>query len=1227
MMGSRGDRSPAKPVGKPWVPAARHVLLGLFLAGSLAACSSGGGGDGGQGGDGPDPGDVIGGGGDASVAFSYPVNGQDDVYVKSQIAVAYRGDVDGDPGLTLAIDGEPVDTDVERDSDQSNIFRLSAAGEGGVERAGLEPNANYSVVNADGDTLFSFTTRGYDGRPGAGDFSVAQLTRIGDRNVPFTAFNPIRARFTSPVDEGSVELCEANETLGNDCTVAVSGPDGAVPGRLTILGSDMTFDPSSDLGDGTPNSRNAADYDSSDLVGGQTYTVAFDGVRSAFGDELATRFDVTPVAISEGDSVDTVQALTITGGSGDSPLDGGARNLVNISSQLIGSNDQPASNADDRGGILTRLAGTTSGSRYNNTFPGLIPAGQQFDLTPLALKLNGEVDTPVDTDNIRVRFINDADVYLASNAPLAGLEDPTKVLLRFDLGISTDVPQDDPIAALSNGVFNQTAMNIVAAGLAVPQENGDIKLTTLGSFPVSVNRTGNAIVDFELELTLPNPSASDTVTVGADSTPPRIIAQYPSACLYTFNTQGFLSLDAVADIAGTTTLSAKESRCEEVSAASSMGQPKAINSFPLTGRPSILFSEPVDPISLVGNIDLMANGASVESRLRAEGASVVIDPVEPLEPDTEYTVTVSNGVADLSGNGLSGAASDFAFTTAPLVVGNDDIVVETAPFIGSISVGLPCALQGGNFADGGDMAGRCVGDKPEPEPTVYDIPLPDADPVVANASPSLTYPVFENPANVDLDIYFSKYVQSDSIDLADGCLIGGNGSQNSNSSATVALQRVDANGACEGVVDGRIALLSQKGSLTRGFSFRPEGHFEPGERYWLVICGSTDSANNVGASSCSGTQSAITGEAGYALNTNPVRSTGNKGASYSQAGTIGTVQLRDDRGEGGPDLIMPFDAVEPTTDFYATTRALPATDTNGNGFFDSSMSPSITDNDDNARETPQAFDDSLGEEKAQPANEVELVYGANGQFGPGTQFPTPPQKAYLSLGRPVAIRSLGPDEDCSAVTQVVQQNGTPDDPSDDQPIVSEVPDSCIPVSLLPGGITAITSTAGLGILSSGRILLRYPNERAEDDPLVAGDPQQGYIVPRCEGTFTYPADSADPNGDTVSEEYDYQPCFVGNLTLTVNGPALSNFGEGQPGIEPVDVLKQQDINVQVFGPVGFEQNGRLVISTRNTNQFQISAALPFGPSTLVSPARVYPGKQALQLVGPAIHGGLSFPVR
>src|SRR5699024_9646823 len=98
-------------------------LVYLILAVTLTACS-GGGGDGG-GDSGPDtPAQQ------AGLIFSYPVDGQENVFVQSQIVLSFEsgGSALAD-SLTLVADGVPVNTAVIQDENQPNIFHLQVAAE------------------------------------------------------------------------------------------------------------------------------------------------------------------------------------------------------------------------------------------------------------------------------------------------------------------------------------------------------------------------------------------------------------------------------------------------------------------------------------------------------------------------------------------------------------------------------------------------------------------------------------------------------------------------------------------------------------------------------------------------------------------------------------------------------------------------------------------------------------------------------------------------------------------------------------------------------------------------------------------------------------------------------------------------------------------------------------------------------------------------------------------
>lgn len=1273
----------------------RAAVIAVCVSGALAACTSGDGGDNGNGNKGEGPG-VSNPGQSAGLIFSYPVDGQTDVYSGSQIAFAFAGDASGKVQLVDA-DGHTVATKLVNQG--NGIFNLRVAD----SDAALTPNTQYAV-KADGkigsgntrfkngQTLFSFTTAPAPGAASKKGFQI--VSHRGDKNdrYPFTQFNPIRAKFSESVDEGSIKLCTGSQALGDDhCTVAITGPNGNVPGRLTVLGRNFVFDPGT--GHVPIVSDDASDYTDQDLAANTSYKVAFSKqVHSAFGDALPSgqrSFSVTPVSIGK----DVIQRLSIgDAGDGSNPLNGRARNAVELSSQLIGSYDLVASQLPNRGGLKVRLAAPGKAD-YKNTFPTELPRGQAFQLSALKLKLGsqlnsdgtyskGQVDTPIALDHLTAQFADDVDAFITANS-LRNIEKPTRVQLRLDLNISGKVPPASPIAALSNGVVNQTVLDITASGIAVPQDNGDVSLVTLGSFPIKVNRDGVATTNFELELTLPA-SADDQPDVRGDQTAPFITAQYPSACGYTFNTVAdngneddvstdedesarplFASGGVVGGVNGTTTLSDMEGNCIDVlgqrrslsamedttnggdaDATYTFDQPWA-NSMPLSARPSVLFSEAIDPQSLDGNVTLMdSDGNIVTTRDYVEGSSVVVNPAEPLAAAATYTLVIGGGITDMSGNAVANTSFPNAgdngvdmitFNTEPMVVPtnsdgsyvdlSDDLsqrpaVRQTAPFITALTPGLACALRRDDNADfwsGGNTAGNCVGDSPTQLGDIPPILVAGGQefPTTAKYEPftgqdvvsaKISYPVFDQPANRPVTAYFSKPVRSDSIRLADGCLIGGDG--NSVTGATVAIQKMNGS-QCTGVVDGALAYLDGSRGLSNGFRFTPSAGFGD-QRYWVVICGSTDAVNTDSPQSQCSSGATVTGQNGLRLNTTPFLGTGTQviGNNASFGNNVatcakdlpGSIQCFDDnRAQGGPDIVMPFEGAPASASYASTTISLPASDTNGNGFFDNTAPDAAfapipfriagqNTAEDRDRDL-RVFDDTFGREYVQQANQVK-VDTIGSIFGFSYN-----EVAFLGGARPIVVEDA--TTNCGPTRNPTFDNGT-------SVVGNGVPANCIPVSLLPGGLTTVTGLLANGIAPTGRILLNFPYA-INDSGESLGQPQQGYIVPRCTGSFK-------------GEDYDYQPCFVAALRLTALGhDGLTSRRTNELAVD----IPEQDIRVNVFGPVAFEQNGRLVISVRNANTFAIAANVkPFGT---VIPAITLPGDQALQLVSESVHGGLAFP--
>lgn len=1199
----------------------RLAALALLAttAAVLPACSSGGGGDNGAN---PPAGEID----VQGLNFTYPFDGQLDVVLDSQIVINFPGKLSGagESALTLQdTDGNAVgpDVTVQTDDDQDNIVRLMADGD-------LEPNTDYQVVAnsniagggarfSSGDVLFSFRTRPLEGRPAAGDFAITSLSPgeqndlTPNRSSKFTEFNAIRVVLNEPVDPATV----------NDASFMVTGPDGnqvttgsngnAVDARLTASGRYIVFDPVEDLAPGE-------------------YTIKYtDAITSVFGKALTagtikrTVLDVGEdttdqlLVIEERSSNSDVEALP------DDFLGGGKTNNVNIVSQLIGSNDQPVVGPEDvstsippiRNRVKTTLA-TPGQPGFGDVFPAVIRGGQRFQLTNLTLALGGGIPTPVISGPIDVNFPNDVDVYLQSN-DYRNIETPTAVRLRLDLSIGTLITatagtqaQQYIIQQLANGVFNQSVLNIQAAGLAIPRDNGDLEISTLGTFPINVNRTDNATVDFGLTLILPAKTIQEDAPV--DNIAPFVTAQSPSACLYAFGSPGY---DAFYTGAAPTAF-------PEVFCAGPLnGNPPpngglgvSVNSFPIESSPSVTFSSPIDPATVNANsVRLASSSGVVPATFRVEGFSVVIDPNELLQPNTGYQITLNGGsmLTDLAGNAvtfnnlLGPTPETLAFRTEPQVESN-----PAPALLGALTPGIPCSLDGGDFMGGGNNAGNCANNTDNGT-------APD-------------YPVFTSPVDVPVDGIFSKYVNTDSVVLANGCLTAGSGDANDVPSASIALQEMNGSGQCVGTPDAELAFAGDRNDVqTRAFTIRPVEALKSDSRYWVVVCGAdgTDCVNNGGT---------ITDVDGLTLNTTPLVSTGSTPASPAEPAA------------GGPDILMPFDTVAANKDYYTNQFTLPETDTNGNGQFDDANGDEM-------------FQD--GEERPQPGNRSLVSLSLSGSPILNGNRDDGKFASYLALARPIALRQI--TDQCDRVGVITFDDGT-------SAVGGDV-DSCIPASLLPGGINSLT---GIGIgtfealgglagvlgplneaadgtpiedipvlgdiltgvfdtaqdaagaigtavggflaeavpinmdnLNTGRILLRFPNDENPDATRVT---QTGYIVEKCEGTF--PAQTAD-DGTVIKPavDYDFEPCFTASLNLVANAP------DGQ-GV----ALDQQSFIANIVGPVTFEQNGRLVISVRNANTITLDAtALGLLPAT----ATIAPADLNFQLVGNATHGGRAFPNR
>lgn len=430
------------------------------------------------------------------------------------------------------------------------------------------------------------------------------------------------------------------------------------------------------------------------------------------------------------------------------------------------------------------------------------------------------------------------------------------------------------------------------------------------------------------------------------------------------------------------------------------------DSFPVDKSILLTFSEPLaaEQLAIPEHIALTtAQGAPVELLLDSRGSTLVLTPRQPLPYGTTYALALRGGLRDLAGNAWTPAGTPFA-DSGQLVFATPLLVdAPTPPLMTMLYPGVPCALTD----PGPESPGRCQGGK----------------------SNDGGYLPFELPANRNIEIAFDAPMDPATLVLGTDCDTG-----------TVRVEMLDPAGTCAGPVPG--ALMVRE----RGLRFVPAAPWTPGQVYRItLVAGSNDDCD----------PGDICGQNRLPLNTNPLAGTG------------------QDEG-GGPPAVIAFTAVPPTDDSLLLSSTVPRTDVNGNGFPDHGEVP-------------------------RDQNRVAVAITNTGGIIDDARFDQPdclPDTArveacsYLSAELPVSIGAartsctIGEDEQGAPITV----------------------DRCVPVRIYPQilygtSLTMDADVVGLGAvddLRTGRLIMRL--REARDQPII------GYIIDDPDGTSRFLVD-------------------------------------------------------------------------------------------------------------------------
>jgi len=570
------------------------------------------------------------------VVFTYPADAQVDVPTGAHIVVAFSDPVDasalamcggsatapsggvclvGPNGVVAATavvvgdDKKAIEIDTTLDEGASYALFVDAA---------VSPTA--TNLPASGTPLVHFTTRSTQPKS-----AVPSLIAVngGDPMTP-DAFRPmfesttIELLFSEPLDTRSVALAAGQIEFLDSVNMPV-------PATLLTDGIHVAIDPKTDL------------------TAGKNYILK---LGNKLVDRSGQPLTPTTVTLTPHDSragnppiLQTLKTRQMGDPGSTVSRTGLAPNTVSISKPLIGA--QTANVLDSE--LATEMGDPKV---LGGPIAFTIRKGARLRNSGLEVKLGGQIPVGLQTGEIEIELLTDAGGRLFRNPhqPAEQRPENERAPLYMDLSMDIAIYAVDP---QGNAVMSQTILGLTGVGVASATD-GVLDIETVTALDLGLLGVTSAPTNLVLELITETQSAS----LSADTTPPTLVASYPS------QNEHDLATDSGVDL---------------------------------------LFSEPIDlDRARAGGLQLQTGaGAAVPFVLESRGAAVVVRPVARLARGA-YKVVFSD-VADLAGNPAT-ALNPLNFSTAVLAS------TATPAAITGSHPGVGCALTGGTAAS----PGRCI---------------------------------------------------------------------------------------------------------------------------------------------------------------------------------------------------------------------------------------------------------------------------------------------------------------------------------------------------------------------------------------------------------------------------------------------------------------------------------------------------------------------------------------
>jgi hypothetical protein len=656
-----------------------------------------------------------------SLLYAYPDNGQTEVATPSPIVLRFTSAVaavDAEAAITLHQgdeNGPALPFTAEPVADEPRGIVLTPEND-------LAPLADYTVTIRDlrlakgtaADQDLHFTTRALQRGPRS--LVIADEAFKVSRTLPNdTAAEPVMDFSTFRFQfTQPIDATTARYGQGTADTVNLVDSIGNLVDAIVLVdGPYLTVDPKPEY-----------------LTAGETYTLTLrGGLTSTYGATFAsTMISFTPRDSSpRGEPAVLVQRITDSENrTNTSLLTGEPVNEVPVNATLLGENSATQTSGD----VLAELADVTI---YPDVTPVRIPRDTILTGSNIDVMIGGEVPAGISSGEVKMHFLSDATGYLVPNPYNNVRDDALRIVHLFmDVGIATEDPR-------ANGGFTQDILHIELVGVAdVDTTEGTLNIDAVSVVEPDIlgQEFGYGVLSFQLQ-SYPQqddlPAQALAALEQEDTTPPELQSWVPGE-------------------------NAKLQGPDD---------------------PIILtFSEVISKDLFDGSsVKLYENGSEVPVSYHIDGASLVINPQNPLKYDGElssfsYEVQVdASTIKDLAGNSAVGfTLTQFnlpekveqrqpTFFGSP--VGPFGPTESRAPLVLAMNPGFPCALDPSTRNLAQNDAGRCLGGFPGWEQgTSYDI-KPEDDHI----------PVTEVPPSQPIIVLFSKPIDPNSVELGSSFVV------------------------------------------------------------------------------------------------------------------------------------------------------------------------------------------------------------------------------------------------------------------------------------------------------------------------------------------------------------------------------------------------------------------------------------------------------------------------